>query len=262
MAQTGPGDARLHDPLRRARCRRQRQRGLPRRHADGHRWPQRRRQDHLLQPDLGPASSLAPARCCSTARPSPARRRRAGETRHRPRLPAHQPVSQPHRARERAACRSGPRRRRAATSSPAGTSRRDWIEARRQIYRRAPTSPTSATPPAVALPHGDKRKLEVAIMMALEPHVFMFDEPTAGMSVDDVPVILDLIKRAEERGQQDHPAGRAQDGRGEEPRRPHRRASQRPAGCRRRAGRGDRLGQWCRRPISASRRCRTSARHG
>ncbi len=47
---------------------------------------------------------------------------------------------------------------------------------------------------AVALPHGDKRKLEVAIMMALEPHVFMFDEPTAGMSVDDVPVILDLIK--------------------------------------------------------------------
>ena len=48
--------------------------------------------------------------------------------------------------------------------------------------------------PAVALPHGDKRKLEVAIMMALEPHVFMFDEPTAGMSVDDVPVILDLIK--------------------------------------------------------------------
>ena len=47
---------------------------------------------------------------------------------------------------------------------------------------------------AVALPHGDKRKLEVAILMALEPHVFMFDEPTAGMSVDEVPVILDLIK--------------------------------------------------------------------
>jgi len=31
--------------------------------------------------------------------------------------------------------------------------------------------------------------------MALEPHVFMFDEPTAGMSVDEVPVILDLIQR-------------------------------------------------------------------
>jgi branched-chain amino acid transport system ATP-binding protein len=48
--------------------------------------------------------------------------------------------------------------------------------------------------PAAALPHGDKRKLEVAILLALEPRVFMFDEPTAGMSVDEVPVILDLIE--------------------------------------------------------------------
>ena len=48
--------------------------------------------------------------------------------------------------------------------------------------------------PASALPHGDQRKLEVAILMALEPDVFMFDEPTAGMSVDEVPVILDLIR--------------------------------------------------------------------
>jgi branched-chain amino acid transport system ATP-binding protein len=44
-----------------------------------------------------------------------------------------------------------------------------------------------------SLPHGDQRKLEVAILMALEPQVFLFDEPTAGMSVDEVPVILDLI---------------------------------------------------------------------
>ena len=44
-----------------------------------------------------------------------------------------------------------------------------------------------------SLPHGDKRKLEVAILLALEPAVMMFDEPTAGMSVDEVPVVLDLI---------------------------------------------------------------------
>ena len=43
------------------------------------------------------------------------------------------------------------------------------------------------------LSHGDQRKLEVAILLALEPAVMMFDEPTAGMSVDDVPVVLDLI---------------------------------------------------------------------
>jgi branched-chain amino acid transport system ATP-binding protein len=43
------------------------------------------------------------------------------------------------------------------------------------------------------LSHGDQRKLEVAILLALEPDVLMFDEPTAGMSVDEVPVVLDLI---------------------------------------------------------------------
>lgn len=43
------------------------------------------------------------------------------------------------------------------------------------------------------LSHGDKRKLEVAILLALEPEVMMFDEPTAGMSVDEVPVLLELI---------------------------------------------------------------------
>jgi len=47
---------------------------------------------------------------------------------------------------------------------------------------------------AASLPHGDQRKLEVAILLALEPEVFMFDEPTAGMSVDEVPVILNLIE--------------------------------------------------------------------
>ena len=47
---------------------------------------------------------------------------------------------------------------------------------------------------AAALSHGDQRKLEVAILLALEPEVFMFDEPTAGMSLDEVPVILDLIE--------------------------------------------------------------------
>jgi branched-chain amino acid transport system ATP-binding protein len=45
-----------------------------------------------------------------------------------------------------------------------------------------------------SLPHGDQRKLEVALLMALEPQVFMFDEPTAGMNAAEAPVILDLIR--------------------------------------------------------------------
>ena len=48
---------------------------------------------------------------------------------------------------------------------------------------------------ASSLPHGDQRKLEVAMLMALEPQVYMFDEPTAGMGIDDVPVVLDLIRQ-------------------------------------------------------------------
>jgi branched-chain amino acid transport system ATP-binding protein len=52
--------------------------------------------------------------------------------------------------------------------------------------------------PAAALGHGDQRKLEVAILLALEPDIFMFDEPTAGMSVDEVPVVLDLIEAIKE----------------------------------------------------------------
>jgi branched-chain amino acid transport system ATP-binding protein len=51
-----------------------------------------------------------------------------------------------------------------------------------------------AQEPASSLPHGDQRKLEVAMLMALEPSVYMFDEPTAGMSTGDVPVVLDLIR--------------------------------------------------------------------
>jgi branched-chain amino acid transport system ATP-binding protein len=54
--------------------------------------------------------------------------------------------------------------------------------------------------PAASLPHGDQRKLEVAMLIALQPKVYMFDEPTAGMSVDEVPVVLDLIRELKAEG--------------------------------------------------------------
>ncbi len=53
---------------------------------------------------------------------------------------------------------------------------------------------------AAALPHGDQRKLEVALLLALEPQVFLFDEPTAGMSLDEVPVVLGLIEKIKAQG--------------------------------------------------------------
>lgn len=79
------------------------------------------------------------------------------------------------------------------------TNRTDWIE-KADAFLAAANLRDKRDLIAVTLPHGDKRKLEVAIMMALEPQVFMFDEPTAGMSVGDVPVILDLIKTLKAEG--------------------------------------------------------------
>jgi len=53
---------------------------------------------------------------------------------------------------------------------------------------------------AAELSHGEQRRLEVAMLLALEPEVFMFDEPTAGMSVDEVPVVLELIQHIRAQG--------------------------------------------------------------
>ncbi|HHX90640.1 MAG TPA: ABC transporter ATP-binding protein [Paracoccus sp.] len=71
-------------------------------------------------------------------------------------------------------------------------SHRSMIEAAEAVLARVRLSHL-AHQTVAALPHGDQRKLEVATLIAMEPRVFMFDEPTAGMSVDEAPVILDLI---------------------------------------------------------------------
>jgi branched-chain amino acid transport system ATP-binding protein len=62
-----------------------------------------------------------------------------------------------------------------------------------QAYLESARLSGVAAHPASALPHGDQRKLEVAMLVAMQPDIFMFDEPTAGMSIDEAPVILDLI---------------------------------------------------------------------
>lgn len=47
---------------------------------------------------------------------------------------------------------------------------------------------------AASLTHGEKRKLEIAILLALDPEVLLLDEPTAGMSLEEVPAILSIIQ--------------------------------------------------------------------
>jgi branched-chain amino acid transport system ATP-binding protein len=48
---------------------------------------------------------------------------------------------------------------------------------------------------AVELPYGRKRALEIATTLALEPEMLLLDEPTAGMTPEDVERISALIKR-------------------------------------------------------------------
>ena len=52
---------------------------------------------------------------------------------------------------------------------------------------------------ASALSHGEQRKLEVGILLALEPEVLLLDEPTAGMALEEVPTIIELIARIKAR---------------------------------------------------------------
>jgi branched-chain amino acid transport system ATP-binding protein len=45
------------------------------------------------------------------------------------------------------------------------------------------------------LTHGEKRKLEIAILLALKPEILFLDEPTAGMGQEEVPAILEILQR-------------------------------------------------------------------
>jgi branched-chain amino acid transport system ATP-binding protein len=53
--------------------------------------------------------------------------------------------------------------------------------------------------PASSLTHGEQRKLEIAILLALEPEVLLLDEPTAGMALEEVPSILEILKNIKEK---------------------------------------------------------------
>ena len=185
-------DARSDDPVRRA-CRVDHVScTFPARRTHRHRRAERRGQDDLFQPD---SASCAPAqaRSCSTAQTSPPRSAplrptRAGRAFQLTNL---SPIS-----RSPKTCGS-PSRPRAGVHYDMlrpRILRRDLIARADEILQRWRWSQKRAHA-AAALSHGDQRKLEVALMMALEPRVFMFDEPTAGMSVDEAPVVLDLIAR-------------------------------------------------------------------
>ncbi len=48
---------------------------------------------------------------------------------------------------------------------------------------------------AATLPHGDKRRLELAILLAGDSELLLLDEPTAGMATEQVPLLLDVLRK-------------------------------------------------------------------
>lgn len=47
---------------------------------------------------------------------------------------------------------------------------------------------------ASELTHGDQRKLELGMVLALNPEVLLLDEPTAGMSIEEVPKMIEILQ--------------------------------------------------------------------
>jgi branched-chain amino acid transport system ATP-binding protein len=92
---------------------------------------------------------------------------------------------------------------RLASSAALGTSARAWNladhEAAPLARGRAALAEVGlearAAVTAAQLSHGEKRKLDLAIVLCTEPRVVLLDEPTAGMAVEDVDDMVALIKR-------------------------------------------------------------------
>ena len=48
---------------------------------------------------------------------------------------------------------------------------------------------------AGTLAHGEKRKLEIALLLAGDPKVLLLDEPMAGVATEDIPGLIEVIRR-------------------------------------------------------------------
>lgn len=59
---------------------------------------------------------------------------------------------------------------------------------------------TQAGLPARTLPHGGQRKLELGMILAPDPELLLLDEPTAGMAAEQVPELIEMIRRVQQAG--------------------------------------------------------------
>lgn len=78
-------------------------------------------------------------------------------------------------------------------------SLRDYIQRAYTVLAQVGLS-EQALLPATVLPHGGKRKLELAILLAPDPDIMLLDEPTAGMASEQVPELLATIDTIRKEG--------------------------------------------------------------
>jgi branched-chain amino acid transport system ATP-binding protein len=76
-------------------------------------------------------------------------------------------------------------------------SLREAIERARWALGRVGLGPRERAV-AGSLAHGDKRKLELAMLLAADPRVILLDEPMAGVSMADVPELAAVIKAVQQ----------------------------------------------------------------
>jgi branched-chain amino acid transport system ATP-binding protein len=79
-------------------------------------------------------------------------------------------------------------------------SRFDWMREEAFSLLETVMLDKKSDSPAKSLAHGEQRKLEIAMLLALKSDLLLFDEPTAGISVEEVPAILDVIRQIKAEG--------------------------------------------------------------
>ena len=98
---------------------------------------------------------------------------------------------------------------RLAVQARRGGSMRLWRSARleREVARESTevleqvTLAGRDTALAGTLAHGEKRKLEIALLLAAQPTVMLLDEPMAGVSAEEVPALVDVVRGLTRSGQ-------------------------------------------------------------
>jgi branched-chain amino acid transport system ATP-binding protein len=86
-----------------------------------------------------------------------------------------------------------------AVQAARGGSMRPWprrsdrsvVDAAGEILRKVSLAPAKV---AGELAHGEKRKLEIALLLATAPKMLLLDEPMAGVSAEEVPALAEVIR--------------------------------------------------------------------